>query len=126
MLDFIIHILAFFITIPIVASFLVYIGSMIRERNKWKAIRRMVNWTTVFYIIATAIMLSLLFEREFIGVIIIFLLIGQSVIIFIQWKNERDIEFTKGFKLLWRISFLVFFFLYGCLMLVGILMRLTT
>lgn len=121
MLDIIVHILSFFITIPIIASFLVYIGSMIHKRNKLKAIHRVVNWTTLFYIIAVTIMLAVIFERSFVGFVMIFLLILLSVIIFIQWKAKRDVQFVKAAKLLWRISFLLFFFLYGCLIVLGII-----
>jgi len=120
MLGLFIYILSFFITIPFLASILVYIASMIRERNKWRAIHRTVNWTTVFYIIAVTIMLTLIFDVNFIGIILIVLLIGLSFIIFIQWKRNQDIQFRKATKLLWRVSFLVFFILYCCLTVVGI------
>lgn len=124
MLDIITYIVSFFVTIPIIASLLVYIISMIVERNKLKAIHKMVAWTTCFYIIAVTIMLTLIFDRSFTGIILIFLLLLLSLIVFIQWKTKRDVEFKRAVKLLWRISFLLFFFLYGCFMIVGILKQL--
>lgn len=126
MLDFIIYTISFFITIPLIASLLVYVVSMIIRRNKLKAIHRTVNWTTIFYIIAVTIMLSLIFDRSFIGLVIILHLTMMVIIIFIQWKTKRDVEITRATKLLWRISFLLFFILYNCLMLVGILQLLLT
>lgn len=124
MLEVIIYILAFFITIPVLASMIIYIGSMIRERNKRKAVHRMVNWTTFFYIVAVTIMLSLIFETNFIGIILILFLFALSFIIFIQWKRKRDVHFVKAAKILWRASFLLFTLLYGCLMVVGIVTHL--
>lgn len=124
MLDIISYISSFFITIPIIASLLVYMISMIWERNKLKAVHKMVAWTTCFYIIAVSIMLTLIFGRSFTGIILIFLLTLLSLIIFIQWKTKRDVELRKAVRILWRISFLLFFFLYGCFMVVGIIKQL--
>lgn len=126
MLEAVTHIISFFITVPMVASFIVYVISMIRLRNLWKAIHMMVDWTTLFYILAVMIMLLVLFERHFFGYILIFLLTTLSVIIFNQWKKERDIQLKKAVKLLWRISFLLFFFLYGCLTVLGIIKYMLT
>lgn len=120
MIDAIIYIISFLITIPIIASFAVYIGSMLHRRNKRKAVHTMVNWTTLLYIVAVAIMLRLIFGRNFTGIILIFLLVMLSIIIFIQWKTKRDVQFMKAAKLLWRISFLLFFMLYLCLAVLGV------
>lgn len=126
MLEAVTHIISFFITVPMVASFIVYVISMGRLGNPWKAIHMMVDWTTLFYILAVMIMLFVLFERHFFGYILIFLLMALSVIIFNQWKKERDIQLKKAVKLLWRISFLLFFFLYGCLTVLGIIKYMLT
>ena len=126
MLDFIIYTLSFFITIPFLASLLVYLVSMVIDRNKLKAIHRLVNWTTHFYIIAVTVMLSIIFNWSFIGIVLILLLSLLTLIIFIQWKTKRDVEITRAVKLLWRISFLLFFVLYSCLLLIGILQQLLT
>lgn len=126
MLEAVTHIISFFITVPMVASFIVYVISKVRLRNLWKAIHMMVDWTTLFYILAVMIMLFVLFERHFFGDILIFLLMALSVIIFNQWKKKRDIQLKKAVKLLWRISFLLFFFLYGCLTVLGIIKYMLT
>lgn len=126
MLNFISYTVSIFITLPLCASMLVYIVSMIIERNKWKAIQKLVNWTTLFYIIAVTIMLTLIFGMDFTGIVLITLLAILTCIIFIQWRTNRDVEIRRAVKLLWRISFLLFFVLYGCLMLVGILKQLVS
>lgn len=124
MLDLISKLLAFFITAPLLTSIVVYFISMTIERNKWKAIHRVVNWTTIFYIIAVHIMLHSIFSRSFITITIVVLLFILTIIILIQWKKQRDIQFLVAFKLLTRISFLLFFVLYGCFMIIGILIQL--
>ena len=121
MLDIITYTISVLITAPLLASFIVYIISMLIERNKWKAIHRVVNWTTIFYIIAVLVMLELIFDRSFLSFTIIFFLVILTLIIFIQWKDKKDVQFIKAIKLLTRILFLLFFLLYGCFMIIGIL-----
>lgn len=124
MLDLVSKVLAFFITAPLLTSIVVYLISMSLQRNKWKAIHRVVNWTTIFYIIAVLIMLQAIFSKSFIAITIVGLLFVLTIIILVQWKKQRDIQFFAAFKLLTRISFLLFFVLYGCFMIIGILIQL--
>ncbi|MHA6251391.1 DUF3397 domain-containing protein [Oceanobacillus sp. CAU 1775] len=124
MLDIVSKLLAFFITAPLFSSIIVYFISMTIERNKWKAIHRVVNWTTIFYVIAVLMMLQMIFDRNFIGIAIIVLLTILTIIVVVQWKKDRDIQFLSAFKLLLRVSFLLFFVLYGCLMIIGIIIQL--
>src|SRR5690625_413667 len=98
---------------------------MICEWNKLKAFHAALNWTTLLYIIAVTIMLGIVFDRSFVGIVLIFLLLSLSLIVFIQWRMGQDVQIKKAAKLLWRISFLLFFLLYGCLMIVGIIKYLT-
>ena len=121
MLEYLIYTLAFFITAPIVATIIVYFLSSLRHRNSMKALHKAVNWTTVFYILSVWLMLAMIFNRNFIGIILILLLVILAMIIFFQWKWKQDVQFRKALKLLWRISFLLFLILYICLALFGIL-----
>lgn len=125
MLDVITYTIAFLITVPVLSSLIVYFISMKVEHNIWKSIHRVVSWTTIFYIIAVLIMLQLIFDRSFTGLIFIFLLSILTFIIIIQWKKHRDIQFRIAIKILWRISFLLFFLLYGCFMFIGIWLQLS-
>jgi len=121
MIDFLIILLAFIITAPILITILTYYSLKFMYQNPHKAFLVAVNWTTIIYIIAVNTLLTYLFEGAFIGYIIVFLLCMLTIIIVLQWKNNTEINYQKALKLLWRLSFLSFFVLYISLVLYGIL-----
>lgn len=120
MLDYIIYIIAFFITIPFAASLIVFLISKTLDKKSMKAIHRTVNWTTIFYLISVWMMMSLIFGKNYIGIIFIGLLCILTLIVFFQWKWKQDIQFIKAVKLCLRISFLLFFIMYIVFAAVGI------
>ncbi|WP_373895927.1 DUF3397 domain-containing protein [Virgibacillus sp. CBA3643] len=126
MVDVIIYFIAFFITVPILATWIVYKISFKIYGHQWKAIHISVNWTTIFYIIAVLILVSNIFDQQFIGIMLILLLSMLAVIIILQWKMRTEVVFAKAFKTLWRLCFLIFSFLYICFVLIGIIQQLLT
>ncbi|UJL47844.1 DUF3397 domain-containing protein [Virgibacillus sp. NKC19-16] len=123
MVDFIIYFIAFFITVPILATWIVYKISLRLYDHQWKAIRISVNWTTILYMIAVLILLSDIFDQQFIGIMLVLLLSMLAGIIILQWKARTEVVLTKAFKTLWRLCFLIFLFLYICLVLIGVIQR---
>lgn len=123
MIDFIIYFIAFFITVPILATWIVYKISFKLFGHKWKAIHFSVNWTTILYMIAVLILLSNIFDQQLIGVILVLLLSTLAVIIILQWRTRTEVVLPKALKTLWRLCFLIFLILYICLLLIGIIQR---
>lgn len=123
MVDFIIYFIAFFITIPIVATWIVYKISLKLFGHKWRAIHIAVNWTTILYMIAVLILLSNMFDQQFIGIMLVLLLSMLGGIIILQWRMSTEVVLSKALKTLWRLCFLIFLFLYICLLLIGIIQR---
>ncbi|WP_197046673.1 DUF3397 domain-containing protein [Oceanobacillus salinisoli] len=123
MVDFIVYFLAFFITIPAIASVIVYIISLKIFHSTKRAVHTSVNWTTLLYIIAVNLLIQNLFHMSTTGFILLFMLIVLTLTILYQWRNHMDIEFKKAFRILWRISFLLFMFSYVCLVITGIIMQ---
>ncbi|WP_164215368.1 DUF3397 domain-containing protein [Virgibacillus sp. YIM 98842] len=116
MVDIISYIIAFIITVPFIATWLVYFVLVKWNWPKLKAFHQAVNWTTLPYIIAVLILIRLNFDVNLTGVFIIFFLAALAFIIFMQWKMNMEILLTKALKLLWRILFLLFVFIYICLL----------
>ncbi|MBM7571724.1 DUF3397 domain-containing protein [Aquibacillus albus] len=114
------NVTACLITFPILFTILLYIGVLKAFRNKWKSVYITVNYTTILYIFSVGILLYVLFERNFIGYIFIFLLVLLSTIILIQWKTKEEIIFIYAWKIFWRLTFLLFFFLHISLILLGL------
>ncbi|GAB3793523.1 DUF3397 domain-containing protein [Virgibacillus kimchii] len=115
MVDIISYIIAFFITVPAIATWLVYFILLKWNWPKLKAFHQAVNWTTLLYIIAVLILIYLNFNMNLTGIFIILFLTSLAVIIFIQWKMNMEVLLSKAIKLLWRTLFLLFGFLYVCL-----------
>ncbi|WP_461179748.1 DUF3397 domain-containing protein [Virgibacillus ainsalahensis] len=124
MIDFIIYFIALLITVPVIPTLLVYLVSFRINGHPWKSLHRAVNWTTCFYIIAVILLISIIFDLQSTGVILVLLLFLVALIIFIQWKTRTEIVFTKALRMVWRLSFLVFIFIYVCLLMIGILQQL--
>ncbi|WP_026906017.1 DUF3397 domain-containing protein [Paucisalibacillus globulus] len=120
MLDFLIVLLAFIITAPILMTILTYYSLKLIYQNPIKAFQKAISWTTIIYILEVNTMFSYLFGRSFLGYIIVLMLCVLTIVIVLQWKNNVEINYQKALKLLWRISFLIFFVLYIILVIIGI------
>ncbi|MGY0692286.1 DUF3397 domain-containing protein [Virgibacillus sp. FSP13] len=123
MFDIVVYFIAFLITVPIIATWIVYQISVKIHRQKWRAIHTAVNWTTILYILAVTGLFTVVFNHGFFGWILIFLMMALSIIIFLQWKTKMEVEFKRAFKEFWRFSFLLFSFLYLCLVLIGLIQQ---
>ncbi|MGM8364231.1 DUF3397 family protein [Virgibacillus sp. W0181] len=102
----------FFIIIPIIATWLAYrVGNKIYKYD-WQAFHFAVNTTTVFYLTAVNLLLIRIFDQQFIGITVAVLLFILTIILISQWKKHTEVILWKGIKVLWRITFLLFFVLY--------------
>src|SRR5690625_8037773 len=105
MVNFFSYIIAFFITVPVIATWLMYFILVKWNWPKLKAFHQAVNWTTLLYIIAVLILFWLNFRINLMGVIIIFFLSALAVINFMQRKFNVECLLTSDFDLLWIFYF---------------------
>lgn len=106
------RLVTFLMIIPIFSTWLFYVIGKKFRKYEWKAFQFAVNWTTIFYLIATNILLYQIFEQQFIGITIIVMLFLLAIILIIQRKKRTEVVLWKGIKLLWRLCFLIFFVAY--------------
>lgn len=118
------NIIAFALTVPFVVTWLIYKFHRMFKKTRIYAFHRAVNWTTILYIIAVMIICNLVFNHLFLGYIVGFHLFSLMVVIIYQRINHTEVVFAKACKIVWRFSFLLSFFLYVCLVLVGIFQQL--
>ncbi|SDQ63182.1 DUF3397 domain-containing protein [Virgibacillus salinus] len=123
MLNFIIYFIGFIITVPVIATWIVYLISLKIYNHKWKAFHNAVNWTAILYIIAVNTLVSEVFGISFFGIVLVILISIYTIIIIVHWKIYTEVLFSKAFKLFWRICFLLFSIFYICLVFVGIYLR---
>src|SRR5699024_6227907 len=95
----IINFIAFIITAPVVVSAAMYYFHLKIYGKKQKALHKMVNTTTVLYIIAVNTLLFIIFGHAFYSWTVVFLLLVFSLIVFIQWKVATTVEIGRAFKL---------------------------
>ncbi|WP_218775550.1 DUF3397 domain-containing protein [Oceanobacillus senegalensis] len=126
MINFIVYIIAFFITVPIIATIFTFILFLKLCRSKKRALHKSINWTIIFYIIAVMILIQVIFQIDSFGYILVVLLTILTIIILAQWKKNTEIEFKKAFRLLWRVCFLLFLFLYLSLLIFGLIMQIVS
>jgi len=109
------------ITVPVLATVIVYSVGWKMYGHKWKAIHAAVNWTTLLYIIAAVIMFKMNFGRSFAGTVVLILLTIFTAIVVIQWKVSTEVTFSNVFNVFWCICFLLFVLLNCLLALTGIM-----
>lgn len=102
----------FFIGLPVIVTVSLYYVGVRISGSKWKVIHKTVQWSAIFYIIAVSILLSMILQRAVFGYVLIFLIIVLAATLIIQWRKKTEVILMDGLRLLWRISFLLFFLTY--------------
>lgn len=123
LINIIIYLLSFFITVPIIATLTLYMIVLKIRRSSRMAVHKAVNWSTIFYILSVFILIQYLFNVSITGSVLIFMIIVLTIIIIYQWKTNVDIKIKKAFKILWKICFLLFFILYISFTIIGLIME---
>ncbi|MCL6585882.1 MAG: DUF3397 domain-containing protein [Anoxybacillus sp.] len=119
------HITAAFVTVPLLAFFVVYFIARKWTRKKKKSFYVAINVSTFFFIVAVHFFIVAIWGKSYFPVMLISLLLLHLVFVIGYWKKKGDIHIPTIFRLFWRFSFLLFFFLYVGLLSYGIFVRVT-
>ncbi|WP_053219772.1 DUF3397 family protein [Virgibacillus senegalensis] len=120
MIDLIVWLFAFCLTLPAVVSWLVYFIARKIRKNRLKALHVSVNYTTLLYILSVGVILHHLYETNYFGYIALFLLVLLSVFIIVQFKQRGEVLFRIAWRKYWRLNFLLFSLLYLLLVIYGV------
>ncbi|NUK29016.1 DUF3397 domain-containing protein [Parageobacillus sp. VR-IP] len=115
--------LATFVTMPLLAFFLVYFFARKLWKRKRKSFYAAVNVSTLFFIVAVHFLLMILSGKSYLWYIVLFLLLMHMLIAIGYWRKKEDFHFAVIFRLFWRASFLLFFMLYAGLLVYGMVIR---
>lgn len=126
MLTIITYIIASFITVPILVTYIIYQIGIFFNKSSIRSFHHSVHLTTILYILSTHALVKMLFDTALIGIIFIFILITLSISIIIQWKKDVDISLKRAMKITWRLCFLIFSVTYILLTLGGIIYQIYT
>lgn len=123
MINYLSIIIALLITFPFIPTIIVYKVSDKIVKHKLRALHIAINWTTILYIFATIRILNMMFDQQFIGIVIGLILVLLAIIIIWQWKIKTEVLLNKALKILWRLCFIIFLFAYLILVVYGIILR---
>jgi hypothetical protein len=114
---------ATFVTMPLLAFFLVYFFARKLWKRKRKSFYAAVNVSTLFFIVAVHFLLMILLGKSYLWYIVFFLLLMHMLIAIGYWRKKADFHFTVVFRLFWRACFLLFSTLYASLLVYGMVVR---
>ncbi|MFC4557008.1 DUF3397 domain-containing protein [Virgibacillus kekensis] len=120
MMNLVSYLIGFILTAPVIVTLLVYFAAGKLSKSRWRAVHKAVNWTTGLYIISVCILLEVVFNNSYVGIVMVLLLGTLAAIVILQWKMYTEVIFKNVFKIFWRFSFLLFAFLYIFLVFYGI------
>ncbi|MGP4059710.1 DUF3397 domain-containing protein [Halobacillus litoralis] len=116
--------IAIILTLPLPFLIIFYLCARKWSRHKLKALHRTANFTAPIFILASHVLLIVLFERSFFPIIVIFLLLLLGLSLVAQYKLNEEVRLIRAFKGFWRVSFLLFMFFYMGLSVFGLIDRL--
>jgi hypothetical protein len=115
--------IATFITVPVLALIFIYLISYRLSNDRKKSFHRMVDYSTIFFIISVYTMVYVIWERSLLLPFLMLLITIAMVFAFLQWKYTQDIQLGKLLKGFWRFNFLLFFAGYCGLLIFGLVLR---
>ncbi|MDQ0244201.1 Ca2+/Na+ antiporter [Bacillus fengqiuensis] len=100
---------ATFVTIPVLSFLISYMILRKVTKNKRKSFHISTDIMTLFLILSVNYLTLVIWEKSFLWLIALLLLVIAMITVFLQWKVQQDVQLKKVVKGFWRISFLLFF-----------------
>ncbi|WP_017471790.1 DUF3397 family protein [Amphibacillus jilinensis] len=116
------YLIALVITFPFMITLTLYYVVKYFSKNKKKAIQLSMEYSAIFYVIATVYIFQETFNQQIIGVLILTLLITLLLFIILQWMLIGDIIIKRVRQLYLRTLFLIFFSLNITVIILAILL----
>lgn len=106
---------------PFILTLLFYfVHRLIYQQGK-KAFHFAISYTSPVYLISVLLLNYYIFKTTYIIAILVFLISLFSLLLYIQWRVNKQIIMLIILKLFSRICFLIFFCYYFLLLLVGLM-----
>lgn len=111
---------AIFVTIPILAYVLIFVISKQITKQHRRAVRYALDGSTLLFIISVHFLITTIWEKSFLWLILLLILIIGVAVAFLNWKVKQEIDYNRVFRGFWRFNFLMFFSAYIILIIIGI------
>jgi hypothetical protein len=119
-------VIATFVTIPLLGYLVVFITSKQLTGNHRRSVHLAIDVSTFLFIVSVHFLIVAIWEKSFLGMIFITILLIGMMFIFIHWKTKEEIIFAHVFRGFWRFNFLLFFSAYIILVFYGLIQRVTS
>ncbi|WP_042356347.1 DUF3397 domain-containing protein [Bacillus rubiinfantis] len=126
MTTFLTNVITLFLVLPLLGFFLLFFITKLVSKNQRKSVHIALDYSTILFIISVYFLIKIIWERSFLGVIFLIMIVFAIILVFAHWKIKGEIDYRKLFKGFWRINFLFFCISYICLMLYGLIYRAVT
>ncbi|MDE3838417.1 DUF3397 domain-containing protein [Bacillus methanolicus] len=116
-------VIATIVTIPLLGYLIVFIISKQLTGNHRRSVHKAIDVSTFLFIVSVHYLTIVIWEKSFLGIIFITILMTGIIFVFIHWKTKEEIIFLHLFRGVWRFNFLLFFSAYIVLVLYGLIQR---
>jgi hypothetical protein len=117
---------AVFITLPLAAYIILFIGTKMITKNHRRSVRISMDISTVFFIFSVSYLIHAIWGQFLIWLILIVMIGLAALVVVVHYKVKQEIDIHKVLRGFWRLNFAFFFCAYLLLMMVGLAIRLTS
>jgi hypothetical protein len=110
-----------FILLPAILFILILIILLLLRIRRQTAFQLAADISTMFFILSVYFLAIIIWEHSLFFPFIVFMVLCFMLFSWIYWKEKSRFDFIKIFRGFWRLMFLIFFLLYICLMVYGII-----
>ncbi|WP_026581513.1 DUF3397 domain-containing protein [Bacillus sp. J33] len=117
--------IATLVTIPLLGYLAVFIISKQITKKHKRSVHIALDVSTLLFILSVHFLIIVIWDKSFLWIILLSLLVTAVIFIIIHWKAKQEINLRKMFKGFWRFNFLLYFTAYVVLVIVGLVQRVT-
>lgn len=118
--------IATLVTIPLLGYLAVFIISKQITKKHKKSVHIALDVSTFLFILSVHYLIIIIWDKSFLWMIILSLLITAVIFIIIHWRIKHEINMRVLLKGFWRFNFLLYLTAYIILMLIGLVQRVTS
>lgn len=115
------NIAAAFITLPLLGYIIIFIITKQALKHHRRAVHTAIDGSAPLFVISVYYLILVIWEESLLWLILVILILMGAAVTIAHWKVRGEIVFPRIFRAFWRLTFLVFFFAYSLLLIVGLL-----
>ncbi|WP_223700327.1 DUF3397 domain-containing protein [Sutcliffiella deserti] len=111
------------VTVPVFAMLIFYVCARYLTKNNKRSFHVAIDTSTFFFILSVHFLVINIWGQSYLWIILMLLVGIAALMVVTHYKIKQEINFRRVLKGFWRFNFLLFFFAYFCLTLLGVIKR---